>query len=143
MSMGKLEAQSSEKLPSQTIINPRENVSAISLRSGREIEVPIQDLLEDEQKDKVNQKEESEAENKKSNDQSQEVQSKANSNILTNCIPLPFSSRMNKSKKEEQEKKMLEVFKKVEVNIPLIDAIKQILRYAKFLKELCTSKKKL
>ena len=50
---------------------------------------------------------------------------------------------MKKSKKEEQEKDMLEVFKKVEVNIPLIDAIKQISRYAKFLKELCTSKKKL
>ena len=38
---------------------------------------------------------------------------------------------------------MLEVFEKVEVNIPLIDAIKQIFTYAKFLKELCTSKKKL
>ena len=50
---------------------------------------------------------------------------------------------MKKSKKEEEEKEMLEVFKKVEINIPLIDAIKQILRYAKFLKELCTSKKKL
>ena len=50
---------------------------------------------------------------------------------------------MKKSKKEEQEKEMLEVFKKVEINIPLIDAIKQISRYAKFLKELCSSKKKL
>ena len=47
-SMGKLEAQSSGKLPSQTIINPRENVSAISLRSGRKIEVPTRDLLKDE-----------------------------------------------------------------------------------------------
>ena len=85
-------------MPSQTIINPRENVSAISLRSGREIEVPTQDPLEDKQKDKVNQKE-AEVENKKSTDQ--EVQSKLNSNILTNCIPLPFSNRMKKSKKEE------------------------------------------
>ncbi|KAJ9164529.1 hypothetical protein P3X46_024094 [Hevea brasiliensis] len=31
----------------------------------------------------------------------------------------------------------------VEVNIPLLDAIKQIPRYAKFLKELCTIKRKL
>ena len=38
---------------------------------------------------------------------------------------------------------MLKVFKKVEVNIPLIDVIKQIPKYAKFLKELCKSKKKL
>ena len=55
-SIGKLEAQSSGKFPSQTIINPRENVSAISLRSGREIEVPIGDQVE-EQKDKVNHEE--------------------------------------------------------------------------------------
>lgn len=37
---------------------------------------------------------------------------------------------------------MLETFRKVEVNIPLLDAIKQVPRYAKFLKELCTSKRK-
>ena len=41
-SMGKLKAQRSEKLPSQTIINPRENASKISLRSEKEIEGPIQ-----------------------------------------------------------------------------------------------------
>src|SRR6187200_2502775 len=35
------------------------------------------------------------------------------------------------------------MFRKVEVNIPLLDAFKQVPRYAKFLKELCTSKKKL
>ena len=37
----------------------------------------------------------------------------------------------------------METFRKVEVNIPLLDAIKQIPRYAKFLKELCTNKRKL
>jgi len=44
---------------------------------------------------------------------------------------------------EEIEKEILETFRKVEVNIPLLDAIKQIPRYAKFLKELCTNKWKL
>jgi len=44
---------------------------------------------------------------------------------------------------EEAEKEILETFKRVEVNIPLLDAIKQIPRYAKFLKELCTHKRKL
>ena len=46
--------------------------------------------------------------------------------------PFPVSS--SKSKKEDKEKEILEVFKKVELNIPLLDAIKQILKYAKFLK---------
>ena len=37
--------------------------------------------------------------------------------------PFPVSSR---SKKEDKEKEILEVFKKVELNIPLLDAIKKI-----------------
>ena len=50
---------------------------------------------------------------------------------------------MTNNKKEEQEKDILEVFRKVEVNISMLDAIKQIPRYAKFLKELCTNKRRL
>ncbi|KAL7587997.1 hypothetical protein Lser_V15G36806 [Lactuca serriola] len=37
----------------------------------------------------------------------------------------------------------MDFFRRVEVNIPLLDEIKQLPRYAKFLKELCTSKGKL
>ena len=37
---------------------------------------------------------------------------------------------------------ILEVFKQVKINIPLLDAIKQISSYAKFLKDLCTIKMK-
>ena len=55
----------------------------------------------------------------------------------------PFLERFSKSKKEEEEKEILETFCKIEVNIPLLDAIKQVPRYAKFLKELCTNKDKL
>ncbi|XP_058181269.1 uncharacterized protein LOC131299708 [Rhododendron vialii] len=37
---------------------------------------------------------------------------------------------------------ILEVFKQVKVNIPLLDVIKQVPTYAKFLKDLCTQKRK-
>jgi hypothetical protein len=47
-----------------------------------------------------------------------------------------------KRKKKEIENEIFETFWKVEVNIPLLDAIKQIPLYAKYLKELCTNKKK-
>ncbi|XP_052490810.1 uncharacterized protein LOC105785001 [Gossypium raimondii] len=57
--------------------------------------------------------------------------------------PVPDKRRLAKDKKEKEEKEILETFRKVEVNIPLLDAIKQIPRYAKFLKELCTSKRRL
>jgi len=61
-----------------------------------------------------------------------------NSSFKTIASFLVSSSR---SKKEDKEKEILEVFKKVELNIPLLDAIKQISKYAKFLKELCTTKR--
>jgi hypothetical protein len=39
--ISQLEAQSSGKLPSQMVVNPRENASAIVLRSGKEVEIPV------------------------------------------------------------------------------------------------------
>jgi len=55
-------------------------------------------------------------------------------------IPLfPLSS--SRPKKEDKENEILKVFKKVKLNTPLIDAIKQIPNYAKFLKELFTTKR--
>ncbi|CAN6557506.1 unnamed protein product [Malus baccata var. baccata] len=63
----------------------------------------------------------------------------------TNDFPLnvPFPSRFKQTKKEEAEKDILETFRKVQVNIPLLDTIKQVPRYAKFLKELCTTRRRI
>ncbi|CAN6695197.1 unnamed protein product [Malus baccata var. baccata] len=51
--------------------------------------------------------------------------------IPTNDFPLnvPFPSRFKQTKKEEAEKDILETFRKVQVNIPLLDAIKQVPRF--------------
>nr|XP_023895215.1 uncharacterized protein LOC112007142 [Quercus suber] len=46
------------------------------------------------------------------------------------------------SRKGEKIKDLHETFRRCEVNILLLDAIKQVPRYAKFLKELCTIKRK-
>ncbi|CAN6711598.1 unnamed protein product [Malus baccata var. baccata] len=48
----------------------------------------------------------------------------------------------DKSKKEQTDKEILDTFRKVQVNLPLLDAIKQVPKYAKFLKELCTNKRR-
>ncbi|KAM1203414.1 hypothetical protein ACFX2J_019249 [Malus domestica] len=65
--------------------------------------------------------------------------------VPTNVFPsnAPFPSRFMQTKKEEAEKDILETFRKVQVNIPLLDAIKQVPRYAKFLKELFTTRKRM
>ncbi|KAM1705807.1 hypothetical protein ACFX2K_028038 [Malus domestica] len=70
---------------------------------------------------------------------------KVSNSISTNVVPsnAPFPSRFVQTKKEEAEKDILETLRKVQVNIPLLDAIKQVPRYAKFLKELCTTRKRM
>jgi len=56
-------------------------------------------------------------------------------------VPLPFPNRMTQQRPiAELDNELLDTFRKVEVNIPLLDAIKQIPRYAKSLKEPCTPK---
>ena len=54
---------------------------------------------------------------------------------------LLFSLISFRPNKDNKKKEILEVFKKVEFNISLIDVIKQIPKYTKFLKELCTTKR--
>ncbi|XP_042407530.1 uncharacterized protein LOC121997267 [Zingiber officinale] len=63
--------------------------------------------------------------------------------------PLPFPQRSVQPRKEMEEEKareyqeLVKLFNKVEVNVPLLTMIKQIPKYAKFLKDLCVHKKKL
>ncbi|XP_022861651.1 uncharacterized protein LOC111382023 [Olea europaea var. sylvestris] len=45
-------------------------------------------------------------------------------------------------RKDELDRKLYDTFGRCEIHIPLIDAIKQIPRYAKFLKYFCNSKRK-
>ncbi|XP_071712550.1 uncharacterized protein [Rutidosis leptorrhynchoides] len=45
-------------------------------------------------------------------------------------------------KKGPQPEDMWETFKQVKINLPLLDAIRQVPSYAKFLKDLCTQKRK-
>ncbi|KAL9360500.1 hypothetical protein Peur_048623 [Populus x canadensis] len=53
------------------------------------------------------------------------------------------NERLRKPKHDLMNSEIYELFKQVKVNIPLLDAIKQVPSYAKFLKDLCTVKKRL
>ncbi|XP_038976085.1 uncharacterized protein LOC120107013 [Phoenix dactylifera] len=135
--ISRLEAQSSGKLPSQTVVNPRENASAIVLRSGKEVEIPTKatpaSSKQEKEKNIV-------ADRNVSND---DDVPKHKFPPLSAYKPVsPFPQALAESRKDEQNKDLYETFRRCEVNIPLLDAIKQVPRYAKFLKELCTIKRK-
>jgi hypothetical protein len=56
---------------------------------------------------------------------------------------LPFPHAMTEQRNVNHNSEIFETFKQVRINIPLLDAIKQVSSYAKFLKDLCTVKRKL
>ncbi|KAK9155104.1 hypothetical protein Sjap_002584 [Stephania japonica] len=124
------------RLPSQPHPNPNANASAITLRNGRELKEPQPRS----QASKAN-KEEHELEVLLSRSKQTEKPEKEVPQSFT--VRPPFPQRLILNKKKEEEKEILETFRKVEINIPLLDALKQVPRYVKFLKELCTNKGKL
>ncbi|KAK8317020.1 hypothetical protein V6Z12_A13G081800, partial [Gossypium hirsutum] len=110
MVVNRLESQG--KLPSQTKPNLRQNASAITLRSGKVLEtIPAKSHGQDKEREK----------------QISEPTARPESEIQRPVVmPPPFPGRLARDKKEKEEKEILETFRKVEVNIPLLDAIKQI-----------------
>ncbi|CAN6567568.1 unnamed protein product [Malus baccata var. baccata] len=149
------------QLPSSTIPNPKggfESAKAITLRSGKEVGAGSSSKT-DHNEDELLQMEEEEPKQPTAKvvpplpqvpmvpnlpNLSPKGKNVSNS-VHTNVFPsnVPFPSRFTQTKKEEAEKDILETFRKVQVNIPLLDAIKQVPRYAKFLKELCTTRKRM
>ena len=72
----------------------------------------------------------------------QEEQSVAKEEVKIR-IPPPFPQALRKKKNHVNQTEMLEVLRQVKDNIPLLDMIKQVPTYAKFLKDLCTVKRSL
>ncbi|GAU40544.1 hypothetical protein TSUD_367100 [Trifolium subterraneum] len=136
-----IQNQGSRNLPAQTL--PNLNVSAITLRSGKEVDVAVGTSAETSgEKNKKIEK------NKPTHvpAPAPTAPTPEPDEAKDQPIPLPFPQRAVKSNQEDQldkEREILDVLKKIEVNIPLLEAIKQIPRYVKFLKEMCTNKRKL
>jgi phage terminase large subunit GpA-like protein len=58
-------------------------------------------------------------------------------------VPTLLPQILKKSKVSSKQHEFLNLFKNIHINIPLLDSIKQVLVYAKFLKDLYTIKRKL
>ncbi|XP_027364535.1 uncharacterized protein LOC113871636 [Abrus precatorius] len=130
--VNELKSQGSGNLSSQSVSNPR-NVSAITLRSGKQHEDPNAAAEKSTSAEIDATEEQPEPSNKRDNSHSEPN------------ISLPFPNRVTQNKKiveAEMDKEIMETFRKVEVNIPLLEAIKQIPKYAKFLKDLCTHRRR-
>ena len=62
--------------------------------------------------------------------------------MMKKHTPPPFPQALHGKKGINNASEILKVLRQVEVSIPLLDMIKQVPTYAKFLKDLCTIKKR-
>ncbi|CAN6562542.1 unnamed protein product [Malus baccata var. baccata] len=138
------------QLPSSTIPNPKggfESAKAILLRSGKEVGAGSSSKTGHKEDEKLQQEEEGAcpptAKVVPPLPQAPNVPNLSNSSNKGKNVSNSVHTNVEQTKKEEAEKDILETFRKVQVNIPLLDAIKQVPRYAKFLKELCTTRKRM
>ena len=56
---------------------------------------------------------------------------------------IPYPQRLKKGKLEKQFTKFLDIFKKLHINIPFMDALENMPSYVKFMKKILENKKKL
>ena len=134
-----LEVQERGRFPSQTLPNPKgihevgssnnsgmdEVKSIITLRSGKEVDQPMPKPIEE----------------SRQGEKMQPEHILLEEDSMKYRIPPPFPQALRGKKKATQQAGILEVLMQVKVNIPLLDLIKQVPAYAKFLKDLCTIKR--
>jgi hypothetical protein len=141
------------KLPSQLVMNPKglymvneetshQHVQSITtLRSGKLVDNQVGNKR-DEHKEVPET-----LQNDKGKQVITETSTSADPSLETPYVPrAPFPEWLKApshfGKQGEKIQAMMEVFKQVKINIPLLDAIQQVLAYAKFLKDLCTQNRK-
>ena len=156
-SMGNFQ-QEKWKLPSQTIQNPQgqnsvrvsgpsdgtfEHCKVITtLRSGKIIDKTIhpKETIQDVQNEPFG---DDEVSDKPHVPRAYVVDVEPKKDKASHFPPAPYPHRLRAPKKVNNHSEIYELFKQVKLNIPLLDVIKQIPSYAKFLKDLYTAKIKL
>ncbi|KAL5572307.1 hypothetical protein UlMin_021904 [Ulmus minor] len=118
-------------LPSNIERNPREEAKAITLRSGKELE-----------KSKEASKQAIEEDTSVSKDQPatttiEQPLPKPSSNAV------PFPQRLRKKNLDKQFSKFIDIFKSLHINLPFVDMLEQMPKYANFLKEVLSNKRRL
>ena len=156
-SMGNFQ-QEKGKLPSQTIQNPQgqnsvgvsgpsdgtfEHCKAVTtLRSRKVIDKTIhpKELVQGLQNEPVG---DDEVSDKPHVPRADVIDGEPEQDKASHIPHAPYPHRLRAPKKVNNHYEIYELFKQVKLNIPLLDAIKQIPSYAEFLKDLCTVKRKL
>ncbi|XP_063942853.1 uncharacterized protein LOC135150473 [Daucus carota subsp. sativus] len=149
-------------LPSDTEANPgkKEQVQAVNLRSRKvtkekesatqrnkeesdqQVETPVLSSKSDTGKTVVD-ADKKEINEEASKESAEKSGPKADIGVKQVYPPPPFPKRLQKHKLDKQFAEFLEVFKKLQINIPFAEALEQMPSYAKFMKGILSRKLKL
>ncbi|KAG9450144.1 hypothetical protein H6P81_010109 [Aristolochia fimbriata] len=132
-------------LPSNYETNPKEQIKAITLRSGTVLEEKKQPQVEEDKPDQQQAKERKEQDKGKEVSEQHKQKGKSSQNLSNagiNVDTLPYPERAKNDKLEEKFSKFIDIFKKLKINIPFVEALMQMPQYAKFLKEVLSGKRK-
>ncbi|CAJ2638318.1 unnamed protein product [Trifolium pratense] len=145
--------------------NPKEQCKSITTRSGKEVGKGIGDNLrkEEEVMRRADEEEVGESENEAEKNKKEElVEKEKNEKTEKNkkiaekgekevevrkeksSLPqhLPYPHAPSKKDKERQYARFLDIFKRLQINIPFSEALEQMPTYAKFMKEILTKKRR-
>ncbi|KAG9458442.1 hypothetical protein H6P81_002950 [Aristolochia fimbriata] len=132
-------------LPSNSETNPKEQIKAITLRSGKVLEEQKQPLVEENKADQQQNKEREEQREEREVSRQHKQKGKSSQSLSKaeiNMDTLPYPERAKKDKLEEKFSKFIDIFKKLEINILFVKALMQMPQYTKFLKEVLSGKRK-
>ena len=121
----------------------------ITLRSGKKIEKPtpkphVEEVEETKKGEEMEDKKREISEKKEDYDSTMNAipeKELLKEEMLKKSTSPPFPQALHGKKGIRNASEILEVLRQVKVNIPLLDMIKQVPTYAKFLKDLCTIKR--
>ncbi|XP_047943010.1 uncharacterized protein LOC125189824 [Salvia hispanica] len=138
------------KFPSTTIVNPKD-CKAINMRSGTSYEGPS---MPPGNEGKVAEKT-IEEEELVEEDETETIQvttlPKENAVPALSTTPaahtptevrIPYPQRVQKKKTDAEFSRFLDIFRKMQINIPLVEALQQMPSYAKFLKDVVSNKRR-
>nr|CAN64984.1 hypothetical protein VITISV_037987 [Vitis vinifera] len=129
----------------------RDVKALITLRSGKKIESPTPKLcVKEKEEEETKKREEMKGKKKDISKGKEDRDSTMNANpekelikeeLMKKRTSPPFPQALHGKKGIKNSSEILEVLRQVKVNIPLLDMIKQVPSYAKFLKDLYTIKR--
>uniref|UniRef100_A0A1S3ZE09 Aspartic peptidase DDI1-type domain-containing protein n=1 Tax=Nicotiana tabacum TaxID=4097 RepID=A0A1S3ZE09_TOBAC len=120
-------------LPSDTEPNPKAQVNAVTLRNGR--------ALEEVPKKKKN-TDHPEGELAPKPVEGNEKDDKGPKPVIETRPPPPFPQRLQKQKDDAKYKKFLDILSQVIVNLPFVEILYEVPKYARYLRDIVANKRR-